>query len=358
MALAGIPGRAQIRVFMRTGFRLRRILPLVVATATLVVGSVPSLAQEEIGDGGGLIGLTLPLGARAVGQGRAMVAATGELQALPYNPAAVEGLENGSLTFSRFEAADAAELSSNYLAGAWASPWGTLAAQVILHDFGEIVVTDDSPDPEGTIDVKEWVVGVTYANRWREKLSYGATAKLYTSDLGETEGTTPAFDLGLVYSPRETLPLDLAVSLRNLGPDLEYEDTAPGGAQPAQSQDDPAVRLPSRVRIGVAYRPERFLGLPEGYEVTLYGDTESDLEELSTTDLHGGVAVVARDLVVLRAGLVLADNPYVEEGDGDREAGGSFGIGIRYEGFEADVAREISVSELGDETHFSVGWRF
>lgn len=352
-ALAGIPARAQIRVPMRDPFRLRRVLPVLVALATLAAGPVPSAAQQEIGDGGGLIGLTLPVGARAVGQGRAAVAASGELQALPYNPATVVGLENGSLTFSRFEAAEAAELSSNYLAGGWATSWGTLAGQVVLHDFGEIVVTDDSPDPIGTIDVKEWVVGLTYANRWREKLAYGATAKLYTSDLGETEGTTPAFDVGVVWSPRRTLPLHLAVSLRSLGPDLEYDDT---GQSP--DENGTSVRLPSRVRVGVAYRPDRFPGLPEGYQVALYGDTESDLEELSTTDLHGGAAVVVRDLIVLRAGLVMADNPYIEEGDGDREAGGSFGVGIRYEGFEADVAREISVSELGDETHFSVGWSF
>ncbi len=338
---------------MRDPFRLRRVLPVLVALATLATGPVPSAAQEEIGDGGGLIGLTLPVGARAVGQGRAAVAAAGELQALPYNPATAVGLEHGSLTFSRFEAAEAAELSSNYLAGGWATSWGTLAAQVVLHDFGEIVVTDDSPDPIGTIDVKEWVVGVTYANRWREKLAYGATAKLYTSDLGETEGSTPAFDVGVVWSPRRTLPLHLAVSLRNLGPDLEYEDT---GQSP--DENGTSVRLPSRVRVGIAYRPDRFPGLPEGYQVALYGDTESDIEELSTTDLHAGAAVVVRDLIVLRAGLVMADNPYIDEGDGDREAGGSFGVGIRYEGFEADVAREVSVSELGDETHFSVGWRF
>ena len=331
----------------------RRAVSVALAIVALALGSVPSAAQSEADEAGGLVGLTLPVGARAVGQGRAVVAAAGELQALPYNPAVVVGVERGGLTFSRFEAAEAAELSSNYLAGAWVSTFGTLAAQVVLHDFGEISVTDDSPESIGSIDVKEWVVGLTYGNRWREQLAYGATAKLYTSDLGETEGSAAAFDVGLVWSPRETLPLDLAVSLRNLGSDLEYDPV-----DEARQGEDSSVRLPSRVRVGIAFRPDRFLGLSEAYAVTLYGDTESDLEQLSTTNLHGGVSVLFRDLVVLRGGLTLADNPFVEDGDGDREAGGSFGIGIRYEGFEADVAREISVSELGDETHFAVGWRF
>lgn len=356
--LAGTPAAGQIRAFMRAVPDPRRILA--VSSILALVGMAvpaPSPAQQEPGDGGGLIGLTLPMGARIVGQGRAAVAAAGELQALPYNPATAAGLEGGGLTFSRFEAADAAELSSNYLAGAWVSPWGTVAGHLVLHDFGEIAVTEDSPMPIGTIDVAEWVAGVTYANRWREKLAYGATAKLYTSDLGETEGTTAAFDVGVVYSPRRTLPLDLAVSLRNLGPDLEYDDPVDGtgGAPRAEGASE---RLPSRVRVGVAFRPDRFLGLPEGYAVTLYGDTESDLEELSTTNLHAGASVVIHEVVVLRAGGTLADNPYVGEGDGDRESGGSFGIGVRYGAFEADVAREVSVSELGDETHFAVGWRF
>lgn len=358
--LAGTSTPGQIRAFMRAFPHTRRIVGLAVLLG-LAAMAVPasSPAQQESGDGGGLIGLTLPLGARIVGQGRAAVAAAGELQALPYNPATAVGLEQGGLTFSRFEAADAAELSSNYLAGAWVSRWGTVAGHLVLHDFGEITVTDDSPDRIGTIDVAEWVIGATYANRWREKLSYGATAKLYTSDLGETEGTTAAFDLGLVYTPRRALPLDFAVSLRNLGPDLEYDDPVPAnGAGGAPQADAASQRLPSRVRVGVAFHPDRFLGLPEGYAVTLYGDTESDLEELSTTNLHAGASVVVREVVVLRAGGTLADNPYIGAGDGDREAGGSFGIGVRYGGFEADVAREISVSELGDETHFAVGWRF
>ena len=64
------------------------------------------------------------------------------------------------------------------------------------------------------------------------------------------------------------------------------------------------------------------------------------------------------DVLVLRGGIVILDNPYVESGDADRATGGTFGIGIRYNRFEADIAREMSVSELGDETHFGVGVRF
>ena len=43
-------------------------------------------------------------------------------------------------------------------------------------------------------------------------------------------------------------------------------------------------------------------------------------------------------MVVLRGGVVILDNPYVESGDADRSTGGSFGVGIRYDRFEADIA--------------------
>lgn len=337
---------------MRAASRPAVRLLVAALVAALAAPGLVRAQDRDTGGGGGLIGLSLPVGARTVGQGRAAVAAAGDLQALPYNPAVLAALERGALTFSRYEAAEATGLTSNFVAGAWTTSHGTFAVQGILHDMGEIPVTDDSPQSTSSIDVGEYAIGLSYANTWRRgRLAIGATAKLYTSDLGETQGSTPAFDVGLVWSPRPSLPLDIAVALRNLGPDLEYDATS-------TVEDPVAQRLPSRFRVGIGFRPDRFLGLSEAYSVRLFADSENDLEELSTTDLHAGVVVTARDVIVFRAGALLTDNPYVDRGDGNREAGGAFGIGIRYEGFEADVSREVSVSELGDETHFSVGYRF
>jgi hypothetical protein len=87
-------------------------------------------------------------------------------------------------------------------------------------------------------------------------------------------------------------------------------------------------------------------------------DIESDVRELSTSSQHFGAVLSLQSLIEVRGGLLIADNPFVDEGDGDRQVGGAFGIGLHLAGFEADIAREVSVSELGDETHFGVGWRF
>ena len=348
MKLATAPSYGQILPSMPA--RLA-VSALIVAVLAVLPGD-SALAQTTEGSDGGLVGLVLPVGARVIGQGRAVVASRGELQGMPYNPATVDGLERGALTFSRIEGADDAGISGNYVAGAVVSRWGTFAGQFVFQDYGEIILTDTSPDADGTIEVSDWAAGVTWAHHWRDRISYGVTAKWYNSDLGVTTGSGAAFDAGLVYLPRPgSVPISFGLSLRNLGGDFSYDEIVGSG----ESESD---NLPGRVRVGVHAAPEQFFGLPPEYRVALSFDIESDLDELSNSSQHGGASLTLHDVVVLRGGVVILDNPYVESGDADRSTGGSFGVGIRYDRFEADIAREVSVSELGDETHFGVGFRF
>ena len=123
--------------------------------------------------------------------------------------------------------------------------------------------------------MSDWAAGVTWAHHWRDRLSYGITAKWYNSDLGVTTGSGAAFDVGLVYLPRPgSVPLSFGVSLRNLGGDFSYDDIDGSG----ESGSD---NLPGRVRVGVQAAPEQFFGLPPEYRVALSFDIESDLDELS-----------------------------------------------------------------------------
>lgn len=352
LVLAAPSRRMQIRAPMS-----RTLIALLFLAAA--AGSIPCPLRAQSDENGGLIGLVLPLGARTVGQGRAVAAERAEIQALPYNPAAIVGLERGALTYSRFQGADLEDdldgFNGNYIAGAYVGTWGVLAGHFVYQDLGEVLLTDTSPDPVGSIDLSEWVVGITYANEARQKVAYGVTAKWYRSDFGVTEASGPAFDAGVTYRPRESVPISLAASLRNLGPDLEFEDTEnalPGSAGGGEES------LPSRVRIGISVTPERFPGLSEEYGVRILFDIESDLRELSASSQHFGGVLTLHDAVEIRGGVLFADNPFLDEGEGDRLVGGAFGIGLRLQGFEAEIAREVSVSELGDETHFGVGWRF
>ena len=78
--------------------QILRPMPPRLAVSALIVAALAVLPAESVraqtnGDGsdGGLVGLVLPVGARAIGQGRAVVASRGELQAMPYNPATADG---------------------------------------------------------------------------------------------------------------------------------------------------------------------------------------------------------------------------------------------------------------------------
>ncbi len=352
MILATVSPGGQIRASMRPA-----IFSCLTALVLAALIAPTSARGQGNGENGGLVGLTLPLGARPLGQGRAIAAVRGELQGVPYNPATQSGLERGSLTYSRFEGADLADLNSNYIAGAYVATWGTIGAHFVYHDFGDVPLTDTSPTPVGSIDLNESVIGVTYANQWRDELDYGVTFKWYSSDLGVVEASGPAFDFGVLYAPRD-VPVHLAAAVRNVGPNLDLEDgsvAVPGGGSSGAVREE---QLPTRIRIGVGVNLNDLFSVPEGYGASLLFDVETDAREISTASQHFGGAVTLREVVTVRAGIVSIDNPFVDEGDGNRQIGGSFGIGIYYQGFEADIAREVSVSELGDETHFAVGWRF
>jgi hypothetical protein len=71
---------------------------LIALLLVAAAASSPASVRAQSDENGGLIGLVLPLGTRTVGQGRAVAAERAELQALPYNPAAIVGLERGALT--------------------------------------------------------------------------------------------------------------------------------------------------------------------------------------------------------------------------------------------------------------------
>ena len=332
---------------------------LLVAAALALVGvailPLAALAQEEADDeSSGLVGLSLPLGARSVGLGRAVAAASGELQALPYNPAVIVGLERGEATYSRFESADRADINANYLAGGAVTRWGTIAIHAVYVDYGEIPVTETSPDPVGTLDVSDWALGVSFGRRvYHDRIAVAATAKWLSSNFDAVDASGPAFDAGLVYAPRASLPLSLGVAVRNVGPDLEFA----AAAADSEEETETAQPLPSRVRVGANLHPGSVLGLPDGYAVEVALDLESDLRDVGSMSQHAGAALTIHDVVAVRGGFLLLDNPFTEDGS-ERNTGGTLGVGVRFGDFEADLAREISVSELGDETHFSVGWRF
>jgi hypothetical protein len=328
--------------------------PGVGAALVLVLLSVaaPAVAAQEESSAG-VAAFELPVGARPIGMGRAYVAIDGDLQGLLYNPAGLASRDSTGLTFSRYEGASDLDLNGNY--GAASLPVGRGAVTVALNyeDLGEIELTGSSPEPLGTVDLRNVLLVGSYAVQLAPRFAVGASAKYLSSDLGVADGSGVAFDAGVLIRPSDRVPLTLGLAVLNVGPDfgLDLDDGGTGD----EPEGDP---LPSRLRWGAAVdlRNVGGSGADEGGDLglTLAADLEHDLRELGTVSLFGGAALGYRDILTIRGGVLRLENGFGEEAS----SGASLGAGVRWEGIRADVARELGVNEAGDETHFSLGVDF
>lgn len=323
--------------------------PLLTALALLLLAA-PLRAQEESATG--LSALELPLGARPLGMGRTFVAVPGDLQGLFYNPATLAPRDSAGLTFSRYQGASDLDVNGNYAAGSLPLLGGVVTIAGNYEDLGEFELTGSGGEALGTADLRNLLAVGSYAFEVSPAIALGASARYLSSDLGVAEGTGFAFDAGAMVRPVPEFPLTLGAAVLNVGPDIDFEldDPLPGDDEP---EGDP---LPSRLRWGAAVevREADDVEAPADYGILIAGDLEHNLRELGDVSLHGGVEIDYRRIVMLRGGLLRLVNSF----GGESASGASLGAGVHWKQLRVDLAREIGVNEIGDETHFSIGVDF
>src|SRR5688572_7312939 len=194
-----------------------------IAVAMLIARDVR--AQTGLAEEGALF-LLLPVGARSVGFGQAVVADRGGSEAVWWNPAAI-----GAATRR-----EAAIHHSQSVAGTGdvitivvpSSLLGVLALSVNIFDYGE---QESSPDPDnpgqgtgGTIIPRSFVYAATYATPIGNHVTAGLTYKLVQFRIDCTgpcpdvafSATTSALDLGVQFTVRRSLPLTIGIAARNM----------------------------------------------------------------------------------------------------------------------------------------------
>ncbi len=297
---------------------------------------------------------TFPMGARSIGMGRAFTGVSDDIQAVVWNPAGLSLLEGTQMSYSRlnsfeFESLDGMSGINNNLVsiGMPVEKYGSFGFSLEIQNYGETVIVKDQSDPGHVVNDRGYIVYATYATAIFDKLDIGLDFKYLNvkfAGLNDTQrkGSTSAIDIGALYRPLKEVPLQVGVALRNLGFALQFED---------EYQKDP---LPRRLIIGVGYDPLQHL---------LHSD---DLSMLVSTDFkfrrtrgdnpvieeyyYFGTEIGFQRMVYARVG-------YIKEPSRFLTSGPSFGIGLRPGGFVIDYAREF-VSELGNEDHVTVGYRF
>ncbi len=287
--------------------------------------------------------LLLPIGARAVGMGGAVTGLRGTGELVMWNPAGVAGLEKTRLLFNHSEGAF--DTRSEVLAVLWPTgSLGTLAATYFLVDYGELASTNVEGAVQGTINFRNQEFLLSYATRLIGSLEAGINYKIIQlifrcdgvcAEHGSFTRTTHAVDLGLLYDRPAGLPVTVGGAIRHLGFALQ-------GA----NEDDP---LPTRVRMGVAYRPLTSFTSDSTFVLALALDVEDEWRDLGRPDLMVGSELGFSNQFFLRGGY-----SFLNSGLG----GPALGLGLTYDWFYLDLSRgfdDLSTAAGEEATQVTFG---
>jgi len=281
--------------------------------------------------------LLLPIGARAVGMGRAVTAFQGNESAF-WNPAGLAGIEDGRLVVLRGNSLVGEATALSLILAR--QPIGVLAFSYQFLDIGDQDFVDKDGNVLGTVSLRDHLGIVSFASQVLPWLDTGLNFKVYQTrltcqgqctDSGVT-GTTYFLDAGLLARPGQGLPLRLGLMVAHAGPDLQLINA---------EQADP---LPTRLRVAGAYEILNHFLDREGMELWVTAEMEDRLRDLGSPVLHLGAEFAAgqEDQIFLRAGY-----GQVQSG---QPAGMAVGLGIKYQQFEIGIGKTLSGGGLGLES--------
>ncbi len=165
--------------------------------------------------------LLIPVGAKGIATGGAMLATLTGLESIYYNPA---GLDLSNQTEAMFSYMNyIADINVSYFAAsASLGELGSVGLSFKTFDFGDIpITTNDFPDGTGsTYSPSFLIVGLTYSKIITDRVSIGTNLKLISESIQDTKATGVAVDFGVQY--RFNSQFYLGASLKNIGSNLVY----------------------------------------------------------------------------------------------------------------------------------------
>lgn len=283
----------------------------------------PARAQPASVSTEGALFLLLPVGARAVGMGQALVADQPGTEAIWWNPAGIARSERREVAVHHYETLAGTGDAVSILIPS--SLLGVFTASLYALDFGTTPVTDDEGAQIGSFTTRNLVYGASYSTPIGGRINAGITYKIVqfridcSAGCASQAGTSSALDFGAQYDLGFVAPVSIGVAVRNMGAPLPVIDS---------EQADP---LPTRIQIGVMYRVPGVARYAPETELHLTGDVLDRLKMESPAP-RVGAAVSWRQRAHLRGG-------YVFETAADAEAGGpSMGLGLSTNNLRLDIA--------------------
>lgn len=301
----------------------RRRSRALAAIALLSVVATTASAQPSGLTTEGAPFLLLPVGARAVGVGQAVVADQFGTEALWWNPAGVARSERREVAVHHYETiigtGDVVSIliPSDLL--------GVFSVSLYALDYGDFPVTDSLGNEIGSLLTRNVAYAATYATPIGGRMSAGITFKIVqlrldcTTGCPSLSGTTSALDFGAQYDLGVLAPVSVGVAVRNVGAPLQVNDSP---------QADP---LPTRIQIGVLYRVPGMDRYAPETELQLTGDVVDRLSMESPAP-RVGAEFSWRRRAHLRGGYVF------ETARSAESAGPSMGLGLATSNLRLDIA--------------------
>ena len=210
--------------------------------------------------------LLIPVGGRDLARGGASIAIARGVEAIHWNPAGLGSITQGAEgMFSTMSYL--ADITVNYggVAAAFGD-FGVLGLSIRAVDFGDIKLTtrEDPLGRGGRLYSPTFVtLGLTYARSLTDAISAGGTLKLLSEQIERVGASGFAIDIGVQYSKLGGVQgLNVGVTVKNIGPRMQYDGSALLGSSRRTDGDRPEQRykietsedeLPSLFEIGLAY---------------------------------------------------------------------------------------------------------
>lgn len=303
----------------------------------------------------GLLGFTLPLAAQSAGttvfeflkthysargaaMGNNLVAVSGDVNAMFYNPAVLAQMSEAQWTANYVDHLLDFQ-AGQLLYGRKSARFGTVGLGLLYFNYGDFEETNSFGEPTGRdFSASEFALGLSVSNQLGEGFDYGLNAKLIYSSLDEYSASGMALDGGIIYSPEFIENFQFGVSVSNLG-------------FIASSYTDADEKMPLYVRLGFS---KKLAHLPLLFTASLNDLTlgnEETFDIVKRFSLGGEFDI--SEIVKFRIGYDNSINQSVKPLNGRSFGGISAGLGISWKKFRLDYAYS-EFGDLGSQNRFGI----
>lgn len=198
---------------------MKRYIPII-----LIAMIFPVLLNAQFAKTGtaGLQFLKIGVDARATGMGEAYTAVSDDISSVYWNPAGLAMRPENQIFFNHTEWV--ADIRYEFVSASRVTDIGTFAFTAALLWMPPMeVTTEEAFGPTGEeFTASDFSAGITYASEFTDRFAFGMTAKYLRQNLDTYNVHGMSVDLGSRYNTGWR-NLTIGMSLRNFGPDLEYD---------------------------------------------------------------------------------------------------------------------------------------